>query len=303
MCRNHSGLIESAVACGKLGADVILLNTGLSADQVAKVVQAHRPIVLLGDDEFIPLFHGLPVSLPWISTWSAHPADVSIQTLIEQASSRPVRPPSKAAKIIVLTSGTTGTPKGARRRNPKGISTAAALLDRIPLRAGERILVAAPVFHTWGLAALQLGMVLNATLVLQRRFDPAAALRAIETHRCTSLFAVPIMLQRILDLPDRVRARYDLRSLRVVASSGSALPGAFVPAFMDAFGDVLYNVYGSTEVSWASIADPNDLRAAPTTAGRTPLGTRVGILDTKGRPVPPGVVGRICAPATRCSTS
>jgi acyl-CoA synthetase (AMP-forming)/AMP-acid ligase II/uncharacterized protein YndB with AHSA1/START domain len=294
MCRNHSGLIEAAVACSKLGADVILLNTGLSADQVAKVIQTHRPIALLGDDEFIPLFHGLPVSLPWISTWSAHPADTSIQTVIEQSSSRPVRPPSKAAKIIVLTSGTTGTPKGARRRNPKGISTAAALLERIPLRAGERILVAAPVFHTWGLAAMQLGMVLNATLVLQRRFDPVAALRAIETHRCTSLFAVPIMLQRILDLPDRVRARYDLRSLRVVASSGSALPGPFVPAFMDAFGDVLYNVYGSTEVSWASIADPNDLRAAPTTAGRTPLGTRVGILDTKGKPVPPGVVGRIC---------
>jgi acyl-CoA synthetase (AMP-forming)/AMP-acid ligase II/uncharacterized protein YndB with AHSA1/START domain len=292
MCRNHSGLIESAVACGKLGADVILLNTGLSADQVATVIQTHRPIVLLGDDEFMPLFHGLP--LPWISTWSAHPADVSIETLIEQAPAKPVRPPTKPGKIIVLTSGTTGIPKGARRRNPKGISTAAALLDRIPLRAGERILVAAPVFHTWGLAALQLGMVLNATLVLQRRFDPAAALRAIETHRCTSLFAVPLMLQRILDLPDRVRDRFDLRSLRVVASSGSALPGAFVPEFMNVFGDVLYNVYGSTEVSWASIADPNDLRAAPTTAGRTPLGTRVGILDKHGRPVPPGVVGRIC---------
>lgn len=294
MCRNHAGLIESMVACGKLGADVVLLNTGLSADQVAKVVQTHRPIVLLGDDEFMPLFHSLPVSLPWISTWSVHPGETSINTVLDAASPRAPRPPATAGKIIVLTSGTTGTPKGARRRNPKGISTAAALLSRIPLRMGERMFVAAPVFHTWGLAAVQIGMVLRATLVLHRRFDAAAALGAIQTQGCTSMFAVPIMLQRMLDLPDRVRARYDTSSLQVVASSGSALPGTFVTAYMDYFGDVLYNLYGSTEVSWASIADPSDLRAAPTTAGRCPIGTRVGILNPEGRPVPPGVVGRIC---------
>ncbi|HEV8562906.1 MAG TPA: AMP-binding protein [Actinophytocola sp.] len=294
MCRNHAGFVESVVACGKLGADVVLLNTGLSADQVSSVVQAHRPIVLLGDDEFVPLFHSLPMSLPWISTWSVHPGETTIHTVIEESSSRPVKPPAVAGKIIVLTSGTTGTPKGARRRNPRGISTAAGLLSKIPLRAGERMLVSAPLFHTWGLAALQLGMVLHATLVLQRRFDPADALRAVDRYRCTSLFAVPIMLQRILDVPDRVRGQFRTKSLRVVASSGSALPGPFVTAFMNTFGDVLYNLYGSTEVSWASIADPADLRAAPTTAGRCPHGTRVGILDAAGRPVPPGVIGRIC---------
>lgn len=294
MCRNHAGFVVSVVACAKLGADVVLLNTGLSADQVASVVQAHRPIVLLGDDEFVPLFHQLPVSLPWISTWTTNPDETSINTLIGQSSAQPRRPPPGAGKVIVLTSGTTGTPKGARRRNPRGVSTAAALLSRIPLRAGERMLIAAPLFHTWGLAALQLSMVLHGTLVLHRRFDPLDALRTIATRRCTSVFAVPIMLQRVLDVPARTRAKYDTSSLHVVASSGSALPGPFVTQFMDAFGDVLYNLYGSTEVSWASIADPADLRAAPTTAGRCPIGTRVGILDSEGRPVPPGVVGRIC---------
>ncbi|MGH8880199.1 MAG: AMP-binding protein, partial [Stackebrandtia sp.] len=157
MCRNHAGLIQSMVACGKLGADVVLLNTGLSADQVGRVIQTHRPIVLLGDDEFMPLFHHLPVSLPWISTWNVHPGEISIDTVIDGASPRAPRPPANPGKIIVLTSGTTGTPKGARRRNPKGITTAAALLSRIPLRTGERMLVSAPIFHTWGLAAVQLG--------------------------------------------------------------------------------------------------------------------------------------------------
>jgi acyl-CoA synthetase (AMP-forming)/AMP-acid ligase II len=161
------------------------------------------------------------------------------------------------------------------------------------LRAGERIFVAAPLFHTWGLAAMQLGMPLRATLTLQRKFDPEIALRTISEHKCTALFAVPIMLQRILDLPERLRRRYDLSALRIVASSGSALPGSFVTAFQDAFGDVLYNLYGSTEVSWASIADPSDLRAAPTTAGRCPPGTRVGVFDDKGNPVPPGADGHL----------
>jgi acyl-CoA synthetase (AMP-forming)/AMP-acid ligase II len=153
--------------------------------------------------------------------------------------------------------------------------------------------VAAPLFHTWGLAAMQLGMPLRASLVLQRRFDPQAALHAIEEHRCTSMFAVPIMLQRMLDLPERLRSRYDTSSLKVVASSGSVLPGRLVERFMDTFGDVLYNLYGSTEVSWATIADPADLRAARTTAGLPPLGTRIGIFDGQGEPAPPGAVGRI----------
>ncbi|MGX7828216.1 AMP-binding protein [Actinokineospora sp. 24-640] len=293
MCRNHAGIAEAAVACGTLGADVLMLNTGMSADQVADVVERHRPVALLADDEFAPLFHHLPPTLRYISTWSAAPSQNTLANLVAAGEPTPLRAPRHAGRVIVMTSGTTGTPKGARRRNPSGLSAAAAILSRIPLRVGERMFVAAPLFHTWGLAALQLGTPLRATVVVRRRFDPEGTLAAIAELRCTSLIAVPVMLQRILDLPHRVRARYDTSSLRVVATSGAPLPGALATGFMDAFGDILYNLYGSTEVSWASIADPADLRAAPTTAGRTPLGTKVGILDADGHPLPPGVVGRI----------
>ncbi|EWC62004.1 Long-chain-fatty-acid--CoA ligase [Actinokineospora spheciospongiae] len=294
MCRNHAGLVESTIACGKLGADVVLLNTGLSADQVADLVAEHRPIALLADAEFAPLFHHLPRSLTWISTWSAAPGDLTTDALVADGSPAPIHPPAQPGRIIVLTSGTTGTPKGARRRTPSGLSAAAAVLSRIPLRAGERMLVSAPLFHTWGLAGMQLCMPLHATMTLQRRFDPEAALRVIAEQRITAFFAVPVMLQRIMDLPAHVRERHDTSSLRVVASSGSALPGSLVTSFMDTFGEVLYNLYGSTEVSWASIATPADLRAAPATAGRCPVGTKVGILDADGNPLPPGAVGRIC---------
>jgi acyl-CoA synthetase (AMP-forming)/AMP-acid ligase II len=294
MCRNHAAIVETMIACGKLGADVVLLNTGLSASAVAKVLGAHRPSVVLADDEFATTIDQAPGHFLRLCTWPererGHP---TVDELIRDTTPDKLTPVQRPGRIVVLTSGTTGMPKGARRPTPKGLSTAAALLARIPLRAGDRLLVAAPLFHTWGLAAMQLGMALRASLHLVRRFDPEETLRTIAEHRCDALFAVPIMLHRMLDLPERVRGRYDLSSLRIVASSGSALGGSFVTDFMDAFGDNLYNLYGSTEVSWASIADPTDLRAAPTTAGRCPPGTQVAILDELGRHVPPGNTGEI----------
>ena len=294
MCRNHAAMVEAMIACGKVGADVVLLNTGLSASAVAKVLAEHRPSAVLADDEFAPIIDAVPGHFLRLCTWPererGHP---TVDELIRESSPEKLTPVERPGRIVVLTSGTTGMPKGARRPTPKGLSTAAALLARIPLRAGDRLLVAAPLFHTWGLAAMQIGMALRASLSLVRRFDPEETLRTIAEHRCDALFAVPIMLHRMLELPERVRQRYDLSSLRIVASSGSALGGSFVTAFMDAFGDNLYNLYGSTEVSWASIADPADLRAAPTTAGRCPPGTQVAILDEQGRHVPPGRDGEI----------
>ncbi|ALG11109.1 AMP-binding protein [Kibdelosporangium phytohabitans] len=294
MCRNHGTMLEAFIACGKLGADVLLMNTGLGGAQIAEVIRQHDPALLMVDDEFTNLTAYLPQSLPRIRTW-AEPfgRGPNVEELIAHGNPDRITPPKKPGRVVVLTSGTSGTPKGARRPTPRGLGNAAAVLSRIPLRAGEKMLVAAPMFHTWGLAAIQLGMPLRSTLVLQRRFHPQSALQAIQEHRCTSMFAVPIMLQRMVDLPQAVRDRYDTSSLRVVASSGSALPGRLADKFMDAFGDILYNLYGSTEVSWGTIATPADMRAARTTAGMPPLGTRIAILDGRGAPTPPGVVGRI----------
>jgi len=101
------------------------------------------------------------------------------------------------------------------------------------------------------------------------------------------------MLLRMLELPAEVRARYDTSSLRFVPLSGSALPGNLATRFMDAFGDVIYNLYGSTEVGSVSVATPADLRAAPTTAGLPPRGTLIRLLDEHDREVPAGANGRI----------
>ncbi len=110
---------------------------------------------------------------------------------------------------------------------------------------------------------------------------------------CESLVVVPVMLQRIMALPPQTLDAYDLSRVRVVAASGSSLPGDLAVRWMDRFGDHLYNVYGSTEVAYATVASPADLRAAPGTAGRPPFATVVRILDDDGEEVGDGRTGRI----------
>ena len=202
-------------------------------------------------------------------------------------------PPESKGRVVILTSGTTGTPKGAQRKQPESLEPAAALLSKIPLRAGEPTMIAAPMFHSWGFVHFTLGMGLGSTLVLRRQFDPEDTLSATAQHECTALVVVPVMLQRILELPDETIDRYDLSALRVIAASGCALPGELATKVMDRFGDVLYNLYGSTEVAWATIATPEDLRAAPGTAGRPPRGTVVKLFDDDGDEVAQGETGRI----------
>ncbi|NYH52662.1 acyl-CoA synthetase (AMP-forming)/AMP-acid ligase II [Nocardiopsis arvandica] len=294
LCRNHSGFVQAMVACGRLGADTVLLNTGLSAHQLAAAAADNGVSLVIADAEFGELCSELPPEVVRVTAWGEPPAEgPRVPWRAEEGAEDDPPPPESPGRLIVLTSGTTGAPKGARRPTPKGPQDAASVLSRIPLRSSDRILVSAPIFHTWGLAGVQLGMSMRATLVTRRVFDPEDVLRTVQEERCTALFAVPVMLRRIMDLPRETRERYDTSSLRVVACSGSAMSPKLITDFMDGFGDVLYNLYGSTEVSWATIATPEDMRTSPTTAGRPPLGTRIAVLDGEGAEVPPGTEGSI----------
>ncbi|WP_062982437.1 AMP-binding protein [Nocardia anaemiae] len=294
LSRNHAGMVETMVAAGKLGVDVALLNAGLSGRRIEEIVQRHRLSALFVDGDLEQLVRYLHTDLPRFNTDGRPPVPgrSTIDDLIAMGQSE-FRIPAQPGRLIVLTSGSSGTPKGARRPHPKGFGTIAALLSRIPLTMDAAMLIPAPLFHTWGLAGLQLSTALRATVVLPERFDAEDCLRLVAEHQVESMIVVPTMVNRILDLPTAVRARYDTSSLRTVISCGAPLAGATVLRFMDTYGEILYNVYGSTEVSWATIATPDDLRTAPTTAGRPPLGTRVAVLGPDQRPVPIGVTGHI----------
>jgi acyl-CoA synthetase (AMP-forming)/AMP-acid ligase II len=293
MCRNHRGFVDASIAVAKLGADILYLNTAFAGPQLVDVLEREAPSMVIHDEEFTALLAGARVERRVLAWTDGDPgSEETLERLVSSHDESDLHPPQRHARIVILTSGTTGAPKGAPRKEA-GIDAAVSLLSRMPLRAGWRTHIAAPLFHTWGFAHLALAMLLGSTVVLRRTFDPEAALRTAQDERCQSMVVIPVMLQRMLALDPEVLDGIDLSRVEVVASSGSALPATLARAWMDRFGDNLYNIYGSTEVAYASIATPEDLRADPTSAGKPPYGTVVKILDETGSELPPGETGRI----------
>jgi len=297
MARNHRYFIEATMACSKLGAVALYLNTAFSGPQLADVMKREGPSALIYDQEFTGLLSDVGGGVSRYVAWEDQ-VDESGETTVEQLissadSDDDLRAPEDHGRYVILTSGTTGTPKGAQRSQPEGLGALAALLSKIPRRYGETVMIAAPLFHSWGFLHFMLSLPTAATMVLRARFDPEETLQAVAEHRARVLAVVPVMMQRIVALPEEVRRRYDVSSLEVTAASGSALPGELATRWMDEFGDNLYNLYGSTEVAWASIATPEDMRAAPGTAGRPPRGTVIRVVDGDGNDVEPGETGRL----------
>ena len=294
MCRNHRGSIEATLAAAKLGAGALYLNTMFAGPQLAEVTRREGPKILVHDEEFAGLLEGVGENVARVVGWSDGQTDgVTLEQLIAGGDESDLRPPPEKPRFVILTSGTTGTPRGAQRSSPEGLGGLAALIDKIPFRNRETMMIAAPLFHSWGFSHFVMSLTTASTIVLRRHFDPEDTLRATEESRAEVLVAVPVMIQRILRLPEETLARYGLSSLRIASLSGSTLPGELASEWMDRFGDTVYNLYGSTEVAYATVATPEDLRAAPGTAGRPPRGTVVRLLDEDGREVPTGQVGRI----------
>jgi acyl-CoA synthetase (AMP-forming)/AMP-acid ligase II len=293
MARNHRGFVEASVAAAKLGADLIFLNTAFAGPQLVDVLERENPTVVIHDEEFAGMLEKAHVEKRVLS-WVDGDTDLdTLDSLIEaERDDGPVDVPGHHSRIVILTSGTTGTPKGAPR-NEAGIDAAVSLLSRMPLRFGWKVHIAAPLFHTWGFAHMMLSLLLGHTMVLRRKFDPEAALALVDEQKCDEVVVIPVMLQRMLGLPDDTLDQYSLRTVKVVAASGSALPGDLALSWMDRFGDNLYNTYGSTEVAYASIATPEDMRTQPATAGKPPWATVVKIFDEDGKELPQGESGRI----------
>jgi fatty-acyl-CoA synthase len=296
LLRNHRGFLEAVFGAILCGARVILLNTSFAGPQLREVAEREGTDLLVHDDEFATIVEGVEPRFGRFRAWVDDPDLTDGETLDALIAGAPVTSPPKAgrpAKLVILTSGTTGTPKGAPRDEPRSFAIVGGLLSRIPLRAGETTELTTPMFHTLGLAGVALGLALGSTMVVHRKFDPEVTLDSLAANRVTAMVVVPVMLQRLVDLGEAEITSRDLRSLRVIFVSGSAVGPSLVRRTTNAFGPVLYNLYGSTEVAEASIATPDDLALDPATVGRPPRGTIVKILDEEGTELPDGETGRI----------
>jgi acyl-CoA synthetase (AMP-forming)/AMP-acid ligase II len=305
LIRNSRQFVVALAAVSKVGGDLLYLNTGFGRTRLAQALDGERAAdgekvaVVIADEEFEQLVADAAPRVPCVLAWVDGVRD-DVLTLDGLGAADPTPPPAPrhTSRHLILTSGTTGRPRRAARDAPDpvgGLELLVSLVGAIGLRARRTTLLASPMFHAWGLAQLVIALLLQSTLVLRRRFDAETTLALLGEHQVDALIGVPVMLQRILELPPQVRRRHPVPELRVVGLSGSAIPPRVAQRFMDDYGEVVHNLYGSTEVAYVSVATPRDLREAPGTAGRPLHGVTLRILDDAGVQVPPGVRGRIFA--------
>jgi fatty-acyl-CoA synthase len=296
LVRNHRGFLESVFAAAKSGAKIILLNTSFAGPQIRKVAGREGTDLLVYDDEYADVLADLEPPHGRFRAWTddeGSAADDTLEGLI--ADSSPKAPPKAGVppRIVVLTSGTTGTPKGAPRAEPRSLGLVGGLLSKVPFRARETTELCVPMFHALGFAHAVLGIALGSTLVIRRRFDAEQTLESLERNRATALIVVPVMLRRILDADEEEGERRDLSALKIIFVGGSQLGAELGNRAMTALGPIVYNLYGSTEVAYATIATPEDLKEEPGCVGKVVRGSVVKILDENGEEVPPGQSGRI----------
>ena len=298
LARDHRGLLISKIAAGKLGARIALMNTGFAKPQFAEVCAREKVQAVLHDSEFLDLLDALPAELPRYLTWVDEGTEIpegtkTFDDLIAENSTEELPAPSTPGGFIILTSGTTGLPKGAPRTKVSPFATA-QFLDRMPFTKFGTMVIVSPIFHSTGLGTWLIGSILANKIVVRRRFDAEATLKMISDHKADILVAVPTMLHRMVELPEEVRDKYDTSSLKAIILAGSALSPELSTRAAEVFGPVVHNLYGSTEVAIATVAQPHELAIAPGTVGRPPVTCDVRLYDENDQRVEGNnVTGRI----------
>ncbi|MFD3745309.1 AMP-binding protein [Nocardia sp. NPDC058633] len=296
LCRDHRGFVLTMLAAGKLGARIVLLDTGISGPRLTATLEREQIDMLLADAEFVDRFDELPAQMPIVLTRAGATNRRGLPTIHGIAAWRSALPlpvPVDPGGIVILAEGAE-TPKGAPSGKVSPLQSA-QFLDRIPLPKANTIVLAAPLSHGIGLSQLILGWALgNTVVVLADRFDARRTLAAVARHHASALVLVPTMLRQIVDLGPTVLAEYDTSTLTVIFSAGSALPPDLSRRTALHFGDALYHLYTCADVTVAAVATPQDLREAPGTVGRPPVGCRVAVYDEQRRRITtPGVVGTL----------
>jgi fatty-acyl-CoA synthase len=301
LARNHRWFVIANYGCARVGARTIMLNTEFSGPQIKDVSEREGARLIIYDDEYTEAVKLSEPPLGKLRALGTNPdksepsgsTDETLAELIARSSTAPAPKATKRSSIVILTSGTTGTPKGATRHTPPTLAPIGGVLSSVPFKAGEVTSLPSPMFHALGYLHATIALTLGSTLVLHRRFKAATVLEDVAKHNVTAIVVVPVMLSRMLDAFEKMDTKPDLSSLRIVFVSGSQLGAELATRALKHLGPVIYNLYGSTEVALATIAGPNELQKNPATVGAVVRGTKIKILDDNGHELPQGEVGRI----------
>lgn len=292
--RNGHPFVESVLACQKTGVIAAPLNTWGKKPELRSILERERPAVVIYDVRHVDqLRGGVPDGITTVHVGDdaeALDGSVSYEALLEEGSRKPPMPFTKergSTQVVIHTSGTTGTPKAASRdTGGQGGAALLGVLDAVPYRHDDVMYMPNPMFHALGVLTFSIAMLTGATMVLPDGFDPERAWRDLEEHGATAASFVPVMLRRMLAVDDPPDV--DLDRLRIVLVSGAAMPPELRRRTMDRLGDVLYDLYGSTEAGWVAVATPTSLREAPEAVGTPVAGVELAILDEEGNRVEGG---------------
>jgi long-chain acyl-CoA synthetase len=314
LMRNDITLVEVTYAVMLIGGYAVPINWHFKPDEVAYVVSDTGTGVLIGHADLLDaLGNAVPAGVRRLGV--AVPQEIASAYGIEAPSSavaddfeawltqqQPYYGPSVPAPAsMIYTSGTTGSPKGVRRNppSPEQVARNERVREAVyGLRPGVRALVPGPLYHSAPNAfALRAGR-LGGALVLMTRFDAEGLLQLIEREAIDCALMVPTMFVRLLRLPEAVRARYDLSSLRHVVHAAAPCPPQVKQQMIEWWGPVIYEYYGSTESGAVTFATPEDALRKPGTVGRVLDGCELRFFDGKAGWLPPGEAGEIYSKTT-----
>src|SRR3954462_6712905 len=226
MCRNHRGFVEALVAANRIGMDVLLLNTSFAGPALAQVIDREGIGAVIYDAEFSDVIDRALAEKPnavRILTRDPHgDGPLSVERLITGHTGRRPKAAANKGRTVLLTSGTTGTPKGANLTSGDA-NALRAVLQRTPLRAEEPVVIAPRIFPAGGSGQLLFAALMACPTARSHKFDPETTLQLIDRHSATGLVVVPVMFDRIMNLPEKVLNRYSCRSLRFATASGSRM--------------------------------------------------------------------------------
>jgi long-chain acyl-CoA synthetase len=318
MLRNEPALIEVMLAARQVGVFFTPLNWHFKSEEAAYIMRDCGAKALFAHtDLYRQIADGVPPDVA-VFALRPHPLTVFAYDITEPATRIPDGTSDWAALVagaksrtesaaiprgmIAYTSGTTGRPKGVRRLPPSP-EQAAALAERMArmfqqglgVTPDARCLISAPLYHSAPCSFANMVAQFGAWLRLEPKFDAEATLTAIERFRITHPYLVPTMYVRLLRLPEEVRNKYDLSSVRFVSSTGAPCAPEVKRAMMDWWGDVINETYASSETGYLTAISSAEARQRPGSAGRPIKGVSIRIVDDDGKEVAAGVTGKICA--------
>ena len=295
MMRNSPGLLELMLAARWIGAYWCPINWHFKADELRHILGDCGTRLLIADADLLQQLGDVAPAGVRVLAATPSAGHGSWQALRDAAA--PIEAPARLPRGPMLyTTGTTGRPKGIRREPPTPAQAAGSqdkLRRVLGAEPGMRALVSAPLYHSAPNSFAVTAALHDALLVIEPRFDPEETLRLIEAHRLTHAYLVPTMYVRLLRLPDEVRRRYDLSSMRFVSSTGSPCPSEVKRAMIAWWGPVIHEAYGSSELGYMTLLDSHDALRKPGSAGRLLEGVQLRILDEGRRELPRGQAGLI----------